>query len=203
MRLPSHKFAFPQTPSLCLLKRFARPLSCRLGYATVRSGGRAKVLQKNLSQEPGLLVVTSTTNATSRGAMPRTPSFSIVITDSRQFFLLRLQEIKIFLVAILQLPSSFLPKPVLALTLRQRLYEMRYLNWDVLLFPQDGSDTRVPLQEFKTQCDVVQDESTSLISLPSFCMALYHFSLTVRELYVPFHTPRFPHHSRRPHIHSN
>ena len=31
---------------------------------------------------------------------------------------------------------------------------MRYMNWDVLLFP-DGSKT--PLQEFRTVCDITQD----------------------------------------------
>lgn len=31
---------------------------------------------------------------------------------------------------------------------------MRYLNWDVLLFP---AESKVPLQEFKSGCYVVQD----------------------------------------------
>ena len=31
---------------------------------------------------------------------------------------------------------------------------MRYLNWDVLLFP---AGSKVPMQEFKTGCYVVQD----------------------------------------------
>ena len=34
---------------------------------------------------------------------------------------------------------------------------MRYQNWDVLLFPQEGNDVKTPLQEFRTCCDVVQD----------------------------------------------
>lgn len=31
---------------------------------------------------------------------------------------------------------------------------MRYLNWDVLLFP---AGSKVPMQEYKTGCYVVQD----------------------------------------------
>ena len=31
---------------------------------------------------------------------------------------------------------------------------MRYLNWDVLLFP---ADSKIPLQEFKTSCYAVLD----------------------------------------------
>lgn len=34
---------------------------------------------------------------------------------------------------------------------------MRYINWDILLFP-DGS--KVPLQEFKTRCYVTEDPGT-------------------------------------------
>ncbi|KAL9584973.1 MAG: hypothetical protein Q9212_001795 [Teloschistes hypoglaucus] len=34
---------------------------------------------------------------------------------------------------------------------------MRYMNWDVLLFP---ADSRVPLQEFKTACHVLYDSET-------------------------------------------
>lgn len=34
---------------------------------------------------------------------------------------------------------------------------MRYQDWDILLFPEEGDDTKTPLQEFKTCCDVVQD----------------------------------------------
>jgi hypothetical protein len=32
---------------------------------------------------------------------------------------------------------------------------MRYENWDVLLFPEDS---KIPLQEFKTQCFVIDDQ---------------------------------------------
>ena len=41
---------------------------------------------------------------------------------------------------------------------------MRYENWDVLLFPQGGPDSGIPLQEFGTACHVVQDISKHLIS---------------------------------------
>lgn len=34
---------------------------------------------------------------------------------------------------------------------------MRYENWDVLIFPEG---TKVPLQEFKTQCFVIKDTSS-------------------------------------------
>lgn len=34
---------------------------------------------------------------------------------------------------------------------------MRYMNWDVLLFP-NGS--KVPLQEFKSACYITQDPGT-------------------------------------------
>ncbi|KAL8629330.1 hypothetical protein Q9189_004979 [Teloschistes chrysophthalmus] len=34
---------------------------------------------------------------------------------------------------------------------------MRYMNWDVLLFP---ADSRVPLQEFRTACHVLYDPET-------------------------------------------
>ncbi len=33
---------------------------------------------------------------------------------------------------------------------------MRYMNWDVLVFPEAG-DTKTPLQEFSTTCTVIQD----------------------------------------------
>lgn len=34
---------------------------------------------------------------------------------------------------------------------------MRYENWDVLLFPENS---KVPIQEFKTQCFVIKDRGT-------------------------------------------
>lgn len=48
---------------------------------------------------------------------------------------------------------------------------MRYENWDVLLFPENS---KVPIQEFKTQCFVTKDEGSYLqfdrIELSSFCL---------------------------------
>lgn len=34
--------------------------------------------------------------------------------------------------------------------------KMRYMNWDVLIFPETG-ETKTPLQEFSTACTVIQD----------------------------------------------
>ncbi|KAL6713940.1 hypothetical protein ACLMJK_008434 [Lecanora helva] len=41
---------------------------------------------------------------------------------------------------------------------------MRYLNWDVLVFPGTG-DTKTPLQEFNTSCTVIQDPGEAYITL--------------------------------------
>lgn len=41
---------------------------------------------------------------------------------------------------------------------------MRYENWDVLLFPE-GS--KVPIQEFKTQCFVTKDTDSPYLQLPA------------------------------------
>lgn len=42
---------------------------------------------------------------------------------------------------------------------------MRYETWDVLLFPE-GS--RVPIQEFKTQCFVTKDTESPYLQSPDF-----------------------------------
>ena len=42
---------------------------------------------------------------------------------------------------------------------------MRYSNWDILIFAEAG-DTKTPLQEFRTICEVVQDASEQLLSPP-------------------------------------
>ncbi len=41
---------------------------------------------------------------------------------------------------------------------------MRYMNWDVLIFPEVG-DSKTPLQEFGTNCTVTQDPGKILQSL--------------------------------------
>ncbi|BDD60493.1 hypothetical protein MPDQ_004694 [Monascus purpureus] len=41
---------------------------------------------------------------------------------------------------------------------------MRYENWDVLLFPENS---KVPIQEFKTQCFVTKDEESPYLRSPS------------------------------------
>ena len=43
---------------------------------------------------------------------------------------------------------------------------MRYMNWDVLIFPETG-ETKTPLQEFATACTVVQDPGKALIMVAS------------------------------------
>ena len=52
---------------------------------------------------------------------------------------------------------------------------MRYLNWDVLLFP---AGSKVPMQEFKTGCYAVQDPEllgtdpvAGLPGMPCFLMS--------------------------------
>ena len=48
---------------------------------------------------------------------------------------------------------------------------MRYENWDILLFPEAS---RVPIQEFKTQCFVVKDtdspylQNSTVMGLPAY-----------------------------------
>lgn len=55
---------------------------------------------------------------------------------------------------------------------------MRYENWDVLLFPENS---KVPIQEFKTQCFVTKDEGSYLqfdrIELSSFCLGTYGLAI--------------------------
>jgi hypothetical protein len=48
---------------------------------------------------------------------------------------------------------------------------MRYENWDILLFP-DGS--KVPVQEFKTQCFVTKDSGSF-----SLLLSVYYKYLVV------------------------
>ncbi|KAK4696300.1 hypothetical protein P7C71_g1595, partial [Lecanoromycetidae sp. Uapishka_2] len=43
---------------------------------------------------------------------------------------------------------------------------MRYMNWDVLIFPEVG-DSKTPLQEFGTNCTVIQDPDTAALPMPS------------------------------------
>ncbi|WEW59865.1 hypothetical protein PRK78_005346 [Emydomyces testavorans] len=50
---------------------------------------------------------------------------------------------------------------------------MRYENWDVLLFPE-GS--RVPLQEFRTQCFVTRDRESPYLQAQAFANPSFFFS---------------------------
>lgn len=47
---------------------------------------------------------------------------------------------------------------------------MRYENWDVLLFP---SGSKVPIQEFKTQCFVTKDRDSPYMQNPSIAVPPY------------------------------
>jgi hypothetical protein len=39
--------------------------------------------------------------------------------------------------------------------------KMRYQNWDILVFPDSHDVCKIPLQEFKAACHVIQDPGTS------------------------------------------
>jgi hypothetical protein len=52
---------------------------------------------------------------------------------------------------------------------------MRYQNWDVLLFPDKS---RIPIQEFKTSCHVIQDSGKTIGGAATL----------TRRLYVPIPT---------------
>lgn len=65
---------------------------------------------------------------------------------------------------------TFLSHPLLLINLISNQvclrFKMRYGNWDVLLFPELS---RVPIQEFKTQCFVTKDKDS-----PNLHSAAYH-----------------------------
>ena len=50
---------------------------------------------------------------------------------------------------------------------------MRYTNWDVLIF-SEAEDTKTPLQEFRTTCEVIQDAS----EYPCTPFIIFSFSKT-------------------------
>jgi hypothetical protein len=56
---------------------------------------------------------------------------------------------------------------------------MRYQNWDVLLFPELS---KIPLQEFKTSCSVIQDPGswrhTTIICLSRYFLENWMMALT-------------------------
>ena len=51
---------------------------------------------------------------------------------------------------------------------------MRYENWDVLLFPE-GS--KVPIQEFKTQCFVTKDSDSPYLQIPTVVNPLPYYPI--------------------------
>lgn len=59
-------------------------------------------------------------------------------------------------------------------------FNMRYQNWDVLVFPDLS---KIPQQEFKTACQVIQDQGTYFITLP-FTLLLTLKILTRLESHI-------------------
>ncbi|KAJ5389234.1 uncharacterized protein N7496_000302 [Penicillium cataractarum] len=80
---------------------------------------------------------------------------------------------------------------------------MRYENWDVLLFP-DG--TRVPIQEFKTQCFVTRDTESPYLQNPTILGPTAYLRVQGNHGHIPILTsfiPTMPRDSRfRVSIHS-
>lgn len=70
---------------------------------------------------------------------------------------------------------------------------MRYRNWDVLLFPV-GS--KVPVQEFKTQCFVIKDKDAPFLHTAHLGSHAYQKPLMFNQLPVlSTFIPRLPHDS--------
>ncbi|KAL4897428.1 hypothetical protein BDV59DRAFT_197721 [Aspergillus ambiguus] len=73
---------------------------------------------------------------------------------------------------------------------------MRYEDWDVLLFPEDS---KVPIQEFKTQCFVTEDRESPYLYSPAFTATLSYYPpqgnvgrlpiLTTFIPSIPLHSP--------------
>ncbi|KAF7622552.1 hypothetical protein F9C07_2246934 [Aspergillus flavus] len=73
---------------------------------------------------------------------------------------------------------------------------MRYENWDVLLFPENS---KVPIQEFKTQCFVIKDRgspylhSPALVNPTSYCLPQGNMGLLpVLTTFIPSASPNTP-----------
>ncbi|KAE8548509.1 hypothetical protein EYB25_008887 [Talaromyces marneffei] len=56
---------------------------------------------------------------------------------------------------------------------------MRYTSWDVLLFPERS---KVPIQEFRTQCCVVSDKDSSYLNVPYFTPQLLYSQRSLGQL---------------------
>lgn len=66
---------------------------------------------------------------------------------------------------------------------------MRYENWDVLLFPE-GS--KVPVQEFKTQCFVTKDLDSPYLQLPAVMSPPQYYPVQGNVGQVPVLTTFIP-----------
>ncbi|RJE19698.1 hypothetical protein PHISCL_07973 [Aspergillus sclerotialis] len=73
---------------------------------------------------------------------------------------------------------------------------MRYENWDVLLFPENS---KIPIQEFKTQCFVTKDRESPYLHSPSIINPTSYFlpqgnlgHLPVLTTFVPSLPPNTP-----------
>jgi hypothetical protein len=63
---------------------------------------------------------------------------------------------------------------------------MRYQNWDVLIFPDQ---CKIPLQEFKTACQVIQDPGEYRISTTPFSVNAQHPADKKAEPHSPQNNP--------------
>ncbi|EAU38613.1 predicted protein [Aspergillus terreus NIH2624] len=73
---------------------------------------------------------------------------------------------------------------------------MRYENWDVLLFPEDS---KIPLQEFKTQCFVIDDQESPYLYSPALNLGRSYYPvqgnlgrLPVLTTFIPSIAPGTP-----------
>lgn len=58
---------------------------------------------------------------------------------------------------------------------------MRYQNWDVLVFPGLPEQCKIPLQEFKTSCTVIQDSGLSSMSSGSTYSSVQLHSINLQK----------------------
>lgn len=88
--------------------------------------------------------------------------------DSAPLYPQGLKDQELLLIKNLSLTSNYLHiSPAVNLdesAATSTIVAMRYMNWDVLVFPESG-DTTTPLQEFSTACTVIQDPGKQSIGL--------------------------------------
>jgi hypothetical protein len=72
-------------------------------------------------------------------------------------------------------------------------FNMRYRNWDVLLFP---AGSKVPIQEFKTQCFVTKDKHAPFLHAVHLGPNVYHEGvfnqLPTLTTFIPSQPPDSP-----------